>query len=168
MKAMIFAFIAALACSPLAFSAQGCPEGTQIGRMAVILPSSKTPIVTTKLFQGTGASQLKQGLGHWSETALPGQGDTIVFSGHRTTRGSAWLHDLDLWPKGTIIRMHMTYPKRKSFCYKLSGTRIVSASGKRWKYEARSRGYEVLTTWACHPKGSVSHRIIGFWWPTKC
>lgn len=167
MKATVTAFLAILVCAPMAFSAQGCPQGTQIGRVAVITPGSQDPAVTARLIQGTGNSELARGLGHWPEKALPGGGDTIAFSGHRTTEG-AWLRDLDTWPKGTIIRMHMTYPKRKSFCYKLAGTRIVPEVGNRWRYEARSRGYEILTTWACHPKGQRTHRIVGFWWPTKC
>lgn len=167
MKAKLAAILVAVVCVPAALSAQRCPAGTQIGRVAVVTPGAPTPVVTARLIQGTGSSELARGLGHWTETAMPGQGDIVAFSGHRTTYG-AWLNGLDWWPKGTVIRLHMTYPKRKSFCYKLTGTRVVPEAGSRWRWEARSRGYEILTTWACHPKGQRTHRIIGFWWPTKC
>ena len=55
-------------------------EGDNIGSLTI-------PVLNRKLsiFQGTGAKELKKGVGHFIQSVLPGEEDNCVISGHRDT-----------------------------------------------------------------------------------
>ncbi len=98
---------------------------------------------------------LEQGVGHWPGTLA----DNMVFSGHRTTYGHPF-RDLDLLapgdqlfyftgaapPTAYAVFETVVVPEAEYVNYVLSGTP-----------EPDDR---VLTLYACHPKGSRTHRIV--------
>lgn len=55
-------------------------EGDNIGVLTIPALGQKLPII-----EGTGADELKRGVGHFSHSVLPGENDNCVLSGHRDT-----------------------------------------------------------------------------------
>ena len=55
-------------------------EGDTIGSLTIPALKRKLPIL-----QGTGVEELKKGVGHFTQSVLPGENDNCVFSGHRET-----------------------------------------------------------------------------------
>ena len=55
-------------------------EGDQIGTLSIPVLEQELPI-----FQGTGVEELKKGVGHFTQSVLPGEEDNCVLSGHRDT-----------------------------------------------------------------------------------
>lgn len=51
-----------------------------MGSLSIPVLKQRLPII-----EGTGANELKKGVGHLAETALPGEADNCVLSGHRDT-----------------------------------------------------------------------------------
>nr|WP_291578581.1 sortase [Clostridium sp. UBA6640] len=55
-------------------------KGDNFGTLTMPILKQKFPII-----QGTGDKGLKKGIGHFLESALPGEEDNCVFSGHQDT-----------------------------------------------------------------------------------
>lgn len=55
-------------------------EGDNIGSLSIPALKRKLPIL-----EGTGVKELEKGVGHFTQSALPGEKDNCVFSGHRET-----------------------------------------------------------------------------------
>jgi sortase A len=103
--------------------------------------------------QGTDASSLELGPGHYPETAMPGQGKTIAIAGHRTTYLAPFRH-IDSMKPGDKITLKMPYG---TFIYSVQKTEIVDPSDVGIIHDT---GYERLVLSACHPLYSASHRYI--------
>jgi sortase A len=103
--------------------------------------------------QGTDASSLELGPGHYPETALPGQGRTIAIAGHRTTYLAPFRH-IDSMKPGDKITLRMPYG---TFIYSVQKSAIVDPSDVGIIHDT---GYERLVLSACHPLYSASQRYI--------
>ncbi len=103
--------------------------------------------------QGTDASSLELGPGHYPETAMPGQGKTIAIAGHRTTYLAPFRH-IDSMNPGDKITLKMPYG---TFIYSVQKTEIVDPSDVGIIHDT---GYERLVLSACHPLYSASQRYI--------
>jgi len=66
--------------APAVLYARYPAEGEVIGSLSIPALKLKLPII-----EGTGADDLKKGVGHVSQSVLPGQQDNCVLSGHRDT-----------------------------------------------------------------------------------
>ncbi len=55
-------------------------EGDNIGSLTIPALNRKLPIL-----QGTGVKELEKGVGHFTQSVLPGEEDNCVLSGHRET-----------------------------------------------------------------------------------
>jgi LPXTG-site transpeptidase (sortase) family protein len=111
------------------------------------------------LVQGAGEgddSYLKEGPGHWPETAWPGQGGNFVISGHRTTYGAPFKRINELRP-GDEITIEMPYAVVR---YVVTGTVIIRPIRADLDVVAVNHGKEELTLMACHPRGSARQRIV--------
>ena len=90
-------------------------EGDNIGSLTIPALKRKLPII-----QGTGAEELKKGVGHFTQSVLPGEEDNCVFSGHRDTVfrqiGNLKIGDQLIVQTSAGI-----------FTYEVKGTRIVHA-----------------------------------------
>jgi len=103
--------------------------------------------------QGTDASSLELGPGHYPETAMPGQGKTIAIAGHRTTYLAPFRH-IDSMKPGDKITLKMPYG---TFIYSVQKSEIVDPSDVG---VIHNTGYERLVLSACHPLYSASKRYI--------
>jgi sortase A len=105
------------------------------------------------IVQGTRASSLRKGPGHYAGTALPGEPGTVGIAGHRTTYGAPFRH-IDALKRGDAITVTMPYGR---FVYRVEGLRIVKPEDVA-TLQAAARPRLVLT--ACHPLYSAAKRIV--------
>jgi sortase A len=135
--------------TPQAFRAH-LEEGDAVG--TIVVPRLGLRMVVV---EGTAASDLERGPGHYRMTKLPGEGGTIAVAGHRTTYLQPFRH-LDRLHAGDEITLDMPYGR---FRYRVFARTIVDAHD--WSI-LRRRAHETLVLTACHPLYSASHRIVVF------
>jgi sortase A len=124
--------------------------GDPIGRIEI--PEIGADFVVV---QGTDGASLRQGPGHYPETAFPGLRGTVAIAGHRTTY-LAPFRDVDDLRHGDAIVLRMPYAR---FTYAVQRTQIVPHDAL---WVTRDVGYERLVLSACHPLYSAAERIIVF------
>ena len=110
--------------------------------------------VDTIVVQGTTASALKAGAGHYANTPLPGQNGNVAIAGHRTTYGRPF-NRIDQLKVGDKIVL--TTPAGK-YTYSVSRPPFIT-SPYDWTIIANSKK-PLLTLTACHPKGSARQRLV--------
>jgi sortase A len=124
--------------------------GQAMGRLAIPSLGASYLIV-----QGTDASSLEMGPGHYPSTALPGQGRTVAVAGHRTTFLAPFRH-LDSLRRGARILVAMPYAR---FVYVVQYRRVVAPTA--W-WITRDAGYDRLVLSACDPLFSAARRLVVF------
>ncbi len=107
------------------------------------------------LMQGTDTGTLQRGPGHYADTPLPGQGQTVGVAGHRTTYLAPFRHINDLEP-GDEIRIEMPYA---GFTYTVTKHKIVDPGDVEIIDPV---GFEQLVLTACHPVHSAAQRYAVF------
>ena len=111
--------------------------------------------VDVVVVEGTSASALRAGAGHYPSTPLPCEVGNVAIAGHRTTYGRPF-HDLDLLEPGDRVILETpigscTYElDLEPFIVSPTQTEVVDNTPD----EAR------LTLTTCHPKGSARQRLI--------
>lgn len=111
--------------------------------------------VDVVVVEGTSASALRAGAGHYPRTPLPCEVGNVAIAGHRTTYGKPF-HDLDLLEPGDRVTLETpigecTYEVDVDpFIVRPDQTEVVDNTPD----EAR------LTLTTCHPKGSARQRLI--------
>ena len=111
--------------------------------------------VDVVVVEGTTASALRAGAGHYPDTPLPCEVGNVSIAGHRTTYGRPF-HNLDLLDKGdTII---LTTPIG-SCTYKVA-TEPFAVAPDYVQVVRNTPNAAVLTLTTCHPKGSARERLI--------
>jgi sortase A len=111
-------------------------EGDNIGSLTIPALAQKLPII-----QGTGVEDLKKGVGHFTQSVLPGEEDNCVFSGHRDTVFSE-LGELKIGDQLIVQTSAGT------FTYEVNGTRIVHEDDKTVIVPT---DHAVLTMTTCYP-----------------
>jgi sortase A len=138
----------------LAFAARSLDrrthEGDALGRLKIDRIGVSDVIV-----EGTNASDLRRGPGHYPGTPLPGERGTVAIAGHRTTYGAPFRKIDKLKPRDAII---ITMPYGR-FTYRVERTRIVKPTDV-WVTQRVS--YDRLVLSACHPLYSAAQRIVVF------
>ncbi|MGH4123217.1 MAG: class D sortase [Clostridium sp.] len=123
-------------------------EGDNIGSLSIPVLDQKLPII-----QGTGAAELKKGVGHFTQSVLPGEEDNCVISGHRDTV----FRKIGKLKIGDELIVQTAAGK---FTYEVSGTRIVHENDKTVIVPL---DHAVLTLTTCYPFnfiGSAPDRYI--------
>jgi sortase A len=123
-------------------------EGDAIGSLTIPVLDLKLPIL-----EGTEESTLKKGVGHFTQSVLPGTEDNCVLSGHRDTVFSK----LGKLAIGDLLIINST---AGTFTYKVSNLRIVE-NDDRTVIIPTDHGVLTLTT--CYPFqfiGSATQRYI--------
>ncbi len=123
-------------------------DGENIGRLTIPTLKLKLPII-----QGTGEKELKEGVGHFTQSVLPGEDDNCVLSGHRETA----FRQLGLVKIGDLL---IVQTSAGTFTYQVSGTRIVDEDDKTVIVPT---DHAVLTLTTCYPfdfVGSAPDRYI--------
>jgi len=111
-------------------------EGDNIGSLTMPALKLEMPI-----FQGTGVKELKKGVGHFTQSVLPGEEDNCVLSGHRETFFSQI-------GKLKIGDQLIVQTSAGTFTYVVKGTRIVHADDKTVIVPT---DHAVLTMTTCYP-----------------
>jgi sortase A len=123
-------------------------EGDNIGSLSIPALKQKLPII-----QGTGADELKKGVGHFTQSVLPGEEDNCVLSGHRDTVFAEL-------GKLVIGDQLIVQTSAGIFIYEIKRIRIV---GKDDKTVIVPTDHAVLTLSTCYPfhyVGSAPDRYI--------
>jgi len=110
--------------------------------------------VDTVVVEGTTASALRAGAGHYPSTPLPCEVGNVGIAGHRTTYGKPF-HDLDKLEPGDRITLETpigscTYEVERSWVTVPTDVGVVANTPDRAQ----------LTLTTCHPKGSARQRLI--------
>ena len=133
-------------------------QAYQAGEIAIGDPLTRIKIpsldVNTIVVEGTGASALRAGAGHYPNTPLPGEEGNVAIAGHRTTYGKPFA-DLDQLKPGDEIVLETPVGKHT---YKVSKEPFVVANTE-WSVISQTPGH-TLTLTTCHPKGSAKQRLV--------
>jgi sortase A len=111
-------------------------EGDNIGNLTIPVLKQMIPII-----HGTDEDELKMGIGHFSQSVLPGENNNSVLSGHRDTV-FAKLGKLKIGDKLIVDTAAGT------FTYKISDIRIVH---KNDQTVIAPTDHAVLTVTTCYP-----------------
>ncbi|WP_257391500.1 class D sortase [Cytobacillus gottheilii] len=111
--------------------------GESIGILQLPSIDGELPII-----EGTDEDELEKGVGHFSSTVLPGQGDQILLSGHRDTVFRR-LGDVQI---GDLVHVVMPYGK---YTYKMNKSYIVDADDTTVIRSTAPE--ELLTISTCYP-----------------
>ena len=133
-------------------------QAYQSGEIAIGDPLTRIKIpaidVNTIVVEGTGASALRAGAGHYPNTPLPGEEGNVAIAGHRTTYGKPFA-DLDRLKPGDEIVLETPVG---THTYKISREPFVVANTE-WSVISQTPGH-TLTLTTCHPKGSAKQRLV--------
>lgn len=133
-----------------AYQARSLQDGDALTRIQIPAINVDTVVV-----EGTSASALRAGAGHYPNTPLPCEAGNVGIAGHRTTYGKPFTN-LDRLRNGDVIILRTpigtcTYEVTKEPFVILPSDQSVVANDP-------SKSTLTLTT--CHPKGSASHRLV--------
>lgn len=111
-------------------------KGETLGSLSFPVLKQEFPII-----EGTGTLELKKGVGHMTETAMPGEADNCVLSGHRDTVFSR----LGSLRKGDQV---IVQAAAGTFTYEIRLIRIVHKNDRTVVVPA---DHAVLTVSTCYP-----------------
>jgi sortase A len=132
-----------------AYAAGHTPEGDALTRL--VIPTLK---VDTVVVEGTGASALRAGAGHYPNTPLPGEEGNVAVAGHRTTYGKPFAN-LDRLAVGDQIVLETPVGQN---VYRVTRAPFVVANND-FTVISQTPG-RTLTLTTCHPKGSARQRLV--------
>ena len=118
----------------------------------IIIPDIDVDVVVV---EGTTASALRAGAGHYPDTPLPCEIGNVGIAGHRTTYGRPF-HNLDLLRPG----MEITLETPIGECTYEITAEPFAVSPKQVEVVANTPDEATLTLTTCHPKGSARQRLI--------
>jgi sortase A len=124
------------------------PRGTPIAILKI-----PTLGLDTVVIQGTKATDLQRGPGHYIHTPLPGEPGNVGIAGHRTTWGRPF-YNLDSLPIGTHI---VLASPQGTFTYKLTRLFVVDPSAVR---VLKPTATPILTITTCNPRFSAAQRLV--------
>jgi sortase A len=105
--------------------------------------------------EGTTASALRAGAGHYPDTPLPCEVGNVAIAGHRTTYGRPF-HNVDRLEKGSQITLETPIG---TCTYEVSQDPFA-VSPNRLDVITNTPDEATLTLTTCHPKGSARERLI--------
>ena len=118
----------------------------------IVIPSIEVDVVVV---EGTTASALRAGAGHYPDTPLPCEIGNVAIAGHRTTYGRPF-HNVDQLGVGDEVVLETpigtcTYEvSQEPFAVPPTALEVV----------ANTPDEATLTLTTCHPKGSARQRLI--------
>jgi sortase A len=118
----------------------------------IVIPDIDVDVVVV---EGTTASALRAGAGHYPNTPLPCEIGNVGIAGHRTTYGRPF-HNLDLMKPG----MEITLQTPIGECTYQVTEEPFAVSPKDVSVVANTPEEATLTLTTCHPKGSARERLI--------
>ena len=109
---------------------------------------------------GVGLDELRDGPGHYPESAEPGEDGNVGIAGHRTTYGSPFW-SLDELREGDTI--HVVDHEGEEWVYEYVEQRVVAPSDT-WVVgdDPLDNGAATITLTTCHPRFSAAQRLVAF------
>jgi sortase A len=132
-----------------AYTAHHVAEGDSLTRIRI--PAIAVDVVVV---EGTSASALRAGAGHYPGTPLPGEAGNVAIAGHRTTYGHPFA-DLDRLAVGDDVLLDTPVGPYR---YRVVRPPFVVDKAD-WSPVAATAG-RTLTLSTCHPKHSDRQRLI--------
>jgi sortase A len=111
--------------------------------------------VNVVVVEGTTASALRAGAGHYPETPLPCEVGNVAIAGHRTTYGRPFNH-MDLLKPGDKITLETPIG---TCTYEITA-KPFTVSPRDVAVIANTPTQATLTLTTCHPKGSAKQRLV--------
>ncbi len=111
--------------------------------------------VSTTVVEGTSASALRAGAGHYPQSPLPCETGNVAIAGHRTTYGKPFA-DIDRLAVGDTIALETPVG---SCAYRVNRPPFVTQPND-WSVVANNPANRTLTLTTCHPKGSARQRLV--------
>ena len=111
--------------------------------------------VDVVVVEGTSASALRAGAGHYPKTPLPCEAGNVAIAGHRTTYGKP-MANVDRLKTGDTIILETPVG---SCTYELSREPFITKPTD-FTVVANDPAVHALTLTTCHPKGSAKERLI--------
>jgi len=127
---------------------------TAIGDPITKISIPAADLKPTVVVEGTGASALRAGAGHYPNTPLPGEEGNVAIAGHRTTYGKPFAN-LDRLKVGDEIFLETPVG---NYTYKVTKDPFPVAAND-FSVIAQTPGH-TLTLTTCHPKGSARQRLV--------
>ena len=127
---------------------------TAIGDPITKISIPAADLKPTVVVEGTGASALRAGAGHYPNTPLPGEEGNVAIAGHRTTYGKPFAN-LDRLKAGDEIFLETPVGK---YTYKVTKDPFPVAAND-FSVISQTPGHS-LTLTTCHPKGSARQRLV--------
>jgi sortase A len=110
--------------------------------------------VDTVVVEGTSASALKAGAGHYPSTPLPCEAGNVAIAGHRTTYGKPF-NQLDKLKSGDVVILETPIG---TCTYEITiEPRVILPTDL--SVVANHPDEQLLTLTTCHPKGSAARRL---------
>ena len=110
--------------------------------------------VDTVVVEGTSASALRAGAGHYPTTPLPCEPGNVAIAGHRTTYGKPF-NQLDRLKAGDVVILETPIG---SCTYEITVEPTVILPTDL-SVVANDVSRQLLTLTTCHPKGSAARRL---------
>jgi sortase A len=110
--------------------------------------------VDVVVVEGTSASALRAGAGHYPNTPLPGEAGNVAIAGHRTTYGKPFANLDQLKPGDYVV---LETPIGRDLYQVSQKPYVVDASD--WSPISQTPD-KTLTLTTCHPKGSAKQRLV--------
>ncbi len=111
--------------------------------------------VDTVVVEGTSASALRAGAGHYPDTPLPCEAGNVAIAGHRTTYGKPFA-ELDRMKDGDVIILETPIG---SCTYEITRAPFI-IEPTDFSVVANDPAKSILTLTTCHPKGSAAKRLV--------
>ena len=118
----------------------------------ILIPDIDVNVVVV---EGTTASALRAGAGHYPETPLPCEVGNVSIAGHRTTYGRPF-HNVDQLAVGDEITLETPI----GTCTYAVSQPPYPVSPRTLEVIANTPEEATLTLTTCHPKGSARQRLI--------
>ncbi len=118
----------------------------------IVIPDIKVDVVVV---EGTTASALRAGAGHYADTPLPCEIGNVAIAGHRTTYGRPF-HNVDQLKVGQEITLETPI----GTCTYEINQEPFPVSPNALEVVANTPDEATLTLTTCHPKGSARQRLI--------
>ena len=110
--------------------------------------------VDTVVVEGTSASALRAGAGHYPGTPLPCEAGNVAIAGHRTTYGKPF-SQLDRLKSGDVVILETPVG---SCTYEIVVEPTITVPTD-FGIVANDPAQQMLTLTTCHPKGSAAKRL---------
>ncbi len=125
-------------------------QGDPLTRIRIPSLSGDTVVV-----EGTSASALRAGAGHYPDTPLPCSTGNVAIAGHRTTYGKPF-SNVDRLQEGDEISLETPVGK---CIYKVAKKPFI-VEPTDFSVVANDLSKKMLTLTTCHPRGSAALRLI--------